>query len=711
MKKLIFLSTLFFVYSLCHAQTGNTYTPEEYEQLKKTGKLPAGNHTILLPSPVLQQSGTLNFKGDEPNYRGGGGSCGCYIEPDNTYTLSMSPNDDGSTNMIALPFTFCLYGDSYTHMYINNNGNISFGTPYSTFSATSFPTNQFVMVAPFWGDVDTRNGLGQVRHKITPTAAYINWVDVGYYNTHGDKRNTFQLIITDGNDPVIGVGNNVAFCYKDMQWTTGDASNGVNGFGGIAATVGSNRGNGVDFVQFGRFDQPGTAYDGPFGANDGVSWLDYKSFVFNTCVPGNNIAPIVSGLAVCDTIFTCVGQTVNYSFDFLSPENGQTTSITVNSGGMQGFTITNNTSGATANISFQIVASQANAGYNTLTFTATDNGTPPLATTVTLVIHIDTVPTPVITGPSEFCAGQSITLSVQGGNYSTYNWTPGNQNTSNITVNQPGTYTVTGTIGGCSQTSAPFLVTENPLPNPVILGASSLCGDAPNTTLTLNNSYVSYLWSNGSTDSSIVVSGGSYTVTVTDGNGCTNTSAQVTVSLSPEPVADFSFVPPGGTIFPGDTINFMDLSSVANPANIVSWTWNLGDGNNSALQNPAHIYAEPGEYTVCLIVETADGCNDTVCKTYLVLSREIIAPNVISPNGDGVNDYLIFKYLEYYPNSILKVYNRWGNLVYESDDYKNDWDGKNQYNGKILSDGTYYYVLTLKEGKTYKSALTIFGKN
>lgn len=125
---------------------------------------------------------------------------------------------------------------------------------------------------------------------------YVNWVDVGYYNSATDKLNNFQLIITNGADPVIGTDKNVSFCYKDMQWTTGAASQGINGFGGIPSTVGANRGNGVDFIQFTRNDQPGTLYDGPFGNPDGVDWLDNKFFLFTTSTSTQNIPPIASGL-------------------------------------------------------------------------------------------------------------------------------------------------------------------------------------------------------------------------------------------------------------------------------------------------------------------------------------------------------------------------------------------------------------------------------
>src|ERR1044071_7859641 len=59
----------------------------------------------------------------------------------------------------------------------------------------------------------------------------------------------------------------------------------------------------------------------------------------------------------------------------------------------------------------------------------------------------------------------------------------------------------------------------------------------------------------------------------------------------------------------------------------------------------------------------------------------------ITSNNDGVNDYLVFQNLDFFPGTGLKVYNRWGKKIYESADYKNDWDGGGH------SDGTYYFIL------------------
>ncbi|MBK8364521.1 MAG: hypothetical protein IPL24_12920 [Bacteroidetes bacterium] len=94
------------------------------------------------------------------------------------------------------------------------------------------------------------------------------------------------MIITDGFDPLLPPGSNVSFCYQDMQWTTGDASQGAGGFGGVPATVGVNSGNGTDYIQIGLFDQAGSQYDGPFANNDGIDALDNQSFIFNVCQSG-----------------------------------------------------------------------------------------------------------------------------------------------------------------------------------------------------------------------------------------------------------------------------------------------------------------------------------------------------------------------------------------------------------------------------------------
>lgn len=265
------------------------------------------------------------------------GICDCLIPLDTTFTLAMAPNDDLYSNTIYLPFSFSFYGATYDSLYINNNGNISFNMPYNTFTAFTFPDPSFNMIAPFWADVDTRavNG-GNVWYKLNPHSLVVVWDHVGYFSMMDDKLNTFQVIISDGLDTIVPAGNNLSFCYGDMQWTTGSASGGINGFNGSPATVGVNIGNGIDYFQVGQFDTIGTAFDGPYNTVDEVDFLDNQEIYFNLAGATTNIPPLVMNSFICDTIDVYTGDTIHKSLnavDFTvgvsTPEIGQLLNTTI----------------------------------------------------------------------------------------------------------------------------------------------------------------------------------------------------------------------------------------------------------------------------------------------------------------------------------------------------------------------------------------------
>ena len=145
-----------------------------------------------------------------------------------------------------------------------------------------------------------------------------------------------------------------------------------------------------------------------------------------------------------------------------------------------------------------------------------------------VVVTSASLPTPSILGNTTICQNQTTTLTANGGN--SYLWNNGSTNSS-ISVSQSGVYTVTATNSeGCSA-STNVTVTVNPLPTVSITGNSSFCqGD--NTTLTATGAST-YAWSNSSTMDAITVNAaGTYTVTGTDANGCTNTATH-TVSVNP----------------------------------------------------------------------------------------------------------------------------------------------------------------------------------
>jgi hypothetical protein len=217
---------------------------------------------------------------------------------------------------------------------------------------------------------------------------------VDYYDSdttinpsHQSLYNTYQLIMTNGTDPMLPNGLNVSFCYQGMNWTTGDASNGTNGFGGDPATCGVNKGDGVSYFQIGLYDAPGNAWDGPYGNNDGINSLSDQSFVFNVCDSANT-PPIAVANYQCDTLNLCEGDTGYINAGYLSPEIGQMTTIAMDTIGLQGVSILSDSIANLAGTNIQIIAQTGNYGYHLLHLYATDDGTPPKTTTTYIVVNI-----------------------------------------------------------------------------------------------------------------------------------------------------------------------------------------------------------------------------------------------------------------------------------------------------------------------------------
>ncbi len=399
MKKLL----LVFACSLslfASAQNNVNITSHQYDVLKQNHLLnPSANYvfTDITPpgNPIHYQNSGM---------RSASSICSCMVPLDSTFIVAPFTNgtppdyrnDDGSTPLIALPFNFNLYGTTYNSLYINNNGNVSFGSSFYTFSAVGFPSTNFIMSAPFWADVDTRNsGSGLVYYKITPTHIIVKWDNVGYFASMADKLNSFQLILTDGNDTILPSGKNSAFCYGDMQWTTGAASQGINGFGGIAATVGVNKGDGISYFQVGRFDSAGVAFDGPYNTNDKVDWLDNIGVYFNT-TSSSNIPPVIINNNICDTIDVFTGDTthtmiidsVQFTLGAATPESGQTVTTTITSpdaANLSYVMTTNTPEYKEYACSFKVMGIAP--GLHFVTITATDNGLPVETTSKTIVIR------------------------------------------------------------------------------------------------------------------------------------------------------------------------------------------------------------------------------------------------------------------------------------------------------------------------------------
>ena len=196
------------------------------------------------------------------------------------------PNDDGSFGPYSLGYTLNYFGNNYTDFFINNNGNVSFGTGVGVY--TPDPLNQTTfapMIAPYWADVDTRPvGGGTVLLRTDPGQIIVTWDQVGYYNQHTDLLASFQLVLRGPGYSVPSDEGTIGFFYKAIQWETGDASGGSGGFGGVQATVGF--GDGLFTVNPGEFSLPGSQMAGISGivANNHY-WFNLGSEGTPTPVP------------------------------------------------------------------------------------------------------------------------------------------------------------------------------------------------------------------------------------------------------------------------------------------------------------------------------------------------------------------------------------------------------------------------------------------
>jgi len=591
---------------------------QEYQDAKMNGILDQFQ-IIPIVHEIFDLSSPIGAQLKEKKKKGGGippkaSGCNCYAEPDSTYILAMLPNDDGSSAAITIPFTFCFYGDTVTTMYINNNGNITFGSSLFSYSSTAFPSSPTQIIAPFWADVDTRSGNGQVLYKVTSTAIYINWEGVGYFSQQGDKLNTFQLIITNGLDPAID-GGNVAFCYEDMQWTTGSASSGVNGFGGTPATAGANKGNNLNYFLIALFDHAGTDFDGALGQPDGISWLDNKSFFFDVCAYVN-IPPVPNGASSCDTFRVCsIGDTADIQFVFLSPEATQSTSITINPGTLTNLQVVSNTPGNTAYAVLRVPGAAAFVGTHTVQITATDNFSPPGITQLDLTVIIDSTGTtnfnPTLS-PVSGC--DSIYVDVLGGGYDSYLWDNLLLDTAIYVSSALQNFGVTVEKNGCfKRIDTNFLVSPSFVIN--LTGPTTLCSGIPTAFYqmpdSLNYGPVTWGLTNQALDSlySNALPAGAYTVTVTDTLGVCTQSTSFTINQLPPLVLqpDSSFC--------GSTFNLIVSGGSGNG----SWSYfNSPNGQNPGLvpngSNTLAIFSVSGNYNM---VYTDVGCNvsDTLVLT------------------------------------------------------------------------------------------------
>jgi gliding motility-associated-like protein len=295
-------------------------------------------------------------------------------------------------------------------------------------------------------------------------------------------------------------------------------------------------------------------------------------------------------------------------------------------------------------------------------------------------INISLDPYPVFNlGPdTDICQGDVLTLNATVTNATSYQWSTGTATTS-INVSQPGLYWCQVTRQSCAFRDSMTVLSIRPSPVVNLGNDQTLC---EGITTTLDATYLNstYLWQDGSTNPTYTVGQqGTYTVKV-NYNGCERSdTVRVNYNLKPRfTLGSDQFICPGNSILLDPTLN-------------PTWQLRWQDGSTA----PTYTVTQPGIYSLA----ATNNCGTTqdvalftkgICKVYI--------PSGFTPNGDGLNDLFRVTGVEVISEFNLKIFNRWGQIIFETNDKTKGWDGKLE--GTVLSTGTFVYILKYTESTT-----------
>ncbi len=317
-------------------------------------------------------------------------------------------------------------------------------------------------------------------------------------------------------------------------------------------------------------------------------------------------------------------------------------------------------------------------------------------------VDLTVLPNPIITAtasPDSICRGSNSTLAANSstGATTTYLWDNGlgTGQSHNVSPSVTTTFTVTGTDQGCSG-STDVMLTVIDAPAFSTSSIDDHCGQGIGSASVNTNPFNSILWNTtppSTADSIGNLTAGNYTVKVT--NALCSDSAIVTVNDIPGPTASFAVNPSHVEL--GQDVYCTDFSIGA-----TAWDWDFGANATPAasiVQHPMTKYSAEGQFTIHLTVTDDYGCADSTSQTVKVEAPyTFYVPNAFSPNNDGINDVFIPKGIfvdeERYE---FVIYNRWGELVFETKDVNVGWDGNvNSNTIKSTENVTDVFVYVIK---------------
>lgn len=306
---------------------------------------------------------------------------------------------------------------------------------------------------------------------------------------------------------------------------------------------------------------------------------------------------------------------------------------------------------------------------------------------------------------NSICQGNTAILTATGGN--NFAWIPatGLSSSNNAITNANPLTTTTYSVivnntNFCADT-ATVTLTVNALPN--ISTNNNLNGCNGDSVLLMAQGATTYSWlpisglsnSNVSNPMALVSGNTTYTVTGTDASGCTST-ATVAIVANTQPDAAFD------TSYLAVNCNGLLVSFTNQSTNASTYLWDFGNGNTSNDVNPQHSFGFGNTYSVTLFAYNGNCVDSTV----QIINQPTLntyfdsIPNVFTPNGDGKNDcFNVTAHANLAACTSVEIYNRWGNLLYKSNDTNACWDGKNENTGEAVPKGTYIYLIKVNDQK------------
>lgn len=599
------------------------------------------------PTPATPASGTYTFAWTGPNGFTSNIQNPTIANPtalaSGTYTCTITNSNCGSVTAT----TTVVVSPSPTAQIINNSGTtiIDCNTPVISLTATG------------GGTYSWNNGLGTIDNVSVNTAGTYT-VTV---SNSGGCTNSASISLSVAPVPTVST-NDVTIC--DGQNTTL------------------------------------TAITAPAGGT--VSWNSGQSTNSITVNPNltttYNVTYTLNGCSAIDSAIVTVNPTPTVSVNSDTICNGDTTILTATPDLIGGtFVWSNAQTSQSISVNPPLPGTTYSVTYTLVGCTAQASGT------------VTVNPVPVLNiAPLIMCYGQSGTLTANpnlpGG---TWLWSTTNETTQTITVNPLAstTYQATYTLNNCTSNPAVGVVTIKPLPL-MNFSADTTWGCIPlNVSFSIDspNPNASYQWvssnnfsGTGSSVQNLYTNGGCYSVFVVGTlNGCIDSASQLGMICTENfPTADFSS---NVAVFT-ETSQSVDFTNSSLGA--VNYYWNFGDGESSSEMSPTHNFmGTQGGFTVTLTASTSFGCSDS---TSFSIGAQVggiyYIPNAFTPDGDPYNP----TFLPLFPvgfdpyNYNFMIFNRWGDVVFESNNLDIGWDGSYGEFGRDAQPGVYTYKINIK---------------